>query len=106
MQMNQQLSDQVNRLSDEVERLRDEQESRQAAPDPPVRATKPSAPDQPTVLAFRDGHTEEVKNYAIIGSTLWVLNAERAKKVAVADLDIPTTTKLNDERGVEFALPE
>jgi hypothetical protein len=37
---------------------------------------------------------------------LWIFDETRAKKLAVADLDIPATTRLNDERGVEFRLPK
>jgi len=25
----------------------------------------------PTILVFRDGHRSEVRNYAIVGKTLW-----------------------------------
>lgn len=105
MQMDQQLSDQINRLSDEVDRLREDQVSRQAPPSPsPVRQA--AIPDQPTVLVFRDGHTREVTNYAIVGQTLWLLSEEHARKVAVGDLDVAATSKKNEERGVSFQLPE
>jgi hypothetical protein len=60
---------------------------------------------QPTELVFRDKHTEEVQNYAIVGQTLWVLSVQRARKIPLAELDIPATKKANDDRGVEFQLP-
>ena len=61
-------------------------------------------PGDPTVLVFRNGHQQEVTNYAIMGDSLYVFDQAR-KKIALADLDIPATVKANDDRGVEFNLP-
>ena len=58
----------------------------------------------PTVLVFRDGHKQEVSNYAIMGSTVYVFD-EHTKKIALAELDVPATVKANDDRGLEFQLP-
>jgi len=46
-----------------------------------------------------------VKNYAIVGQTLWVLSGQRARKIPLTELDIPATKKVNDDRGVDFQLP-
>lgn len=62
-------------------------------------------PIEPTVLVFRDGHKQEVTNYAIMGQTLWVFDA-RTQKFAVSDLDVPATVKANDDRGVDFQVPK
>lgn len=59
----------------------------------------------PTVLVFRDGHRQQVDNYAIMGSTLFVLSGERTR-IALAELDVPATMRLNEERGVEFHVPQ
>lgn len=83
----------IDRLNDEVARLREAQS----------RAT--TRPEESTELVYRDKHTEEVKNYAIVGQTLWILNESRSKKVSLADLDIPATRKANEDRGVDFSLP-
>jgi hypothetical protein len=56
-------------------------------------------------LVFRDKHIQEVQNYAIVGETLWVFNEQRATRIPIAELDIPATTKLNEERGIEFRAP-
>lgn len=65
-----------------------------------------SVTDQPsTVLIFKDGHKQEVKNYAIVGATLYDLTEGRTRKVQLAELDLPATVKQNDERGVTFDLP-
>ncbi len=70
----------------------------------PARVLPDDKPGDPTVLVFRDGKREEVNSYAIMGDALYVFDQGR-KKIALADLDIPATTKVNDERGVEFRLP-
>ncbi|MFZ3214239.1 MAG: hypothetical protein WA188_22260 [Terriglobales bacterium] len=75
----------------------------------PRQAQGPPAPaeeQEPTVLVFRDGHKQEVKNYAIVGQMLWDFSAKGTRKIPLADLDLDTTRKLNDERGVEFVLPK
>jgi hypothetical protein len=67
-----------------------------------------SAPDRPqpsTLIVFKDGHTIELGNYAIIGATLFDLTPGHARKVALADIDLAATQRQNDDRGVSFALP-
>ena len=59
-----------------------------------------------TVLVFRDRHTEEIQNYAITGKTLWVFNEQRARKIPLAELDLPATTKANEDRGIDFRVPQ
>jgi len=66
----------------------------------------PAEEQEPTVLVFRDGHKQEVRNYAIVGQMLWDFSAKGTHKIPLADLDLDTTRKLNDERGVEFVLPK
>jgi hypothetical protein len=97
------LRNEVDRLSDEVERLRQEQEARQA-PQPSPRSAAEQAP--PTVLVFWDGHRSEVQNYGIVGQTLWVFTERHARKYPISDLDLPATKTANEQRGVEFVVPE
>lgn len=101
------MTRELDRLSEEVERLRGEQESRAYANAPavPAKAESRQEAGKPTVLVFQDKHIQEVENYAIVGQTLWVFSEQRAKKVPLSELDIPATTKLNDERGLEFRVP-
>ena len=88
----------IDRLNNEVDRLREE---RSAQRQPPSPAEKP----QPTELVFRDRRTEEIQNYAISGQTLWVLTEQHARKIPLSEIDIAATQKVNEERGVEFAIP-
>ncbi len=75
-----------------------------ASAQPPVPPPADVQPSDPTVLVFRNGHQQEVTNYAIMGDSLYVFDQGR-KKIALADLDIPATVKANDDRGVQFNIP-
>jgi hypothetical protein len=68
--------------------------------------TTPPDPQPTTVLVFKDGHKLEVTNYVIQGTTLFNLGDEGPRKVALADLDVNETVNENDNRGVEFRLPQ
>ena len=64
----------------------------------------------PTVLVYRDGHTEELMSYSIIGSSIYAksdywTNGVWTRTIQIADLDIPRTLKQNQQRGVKFELP-
>jgi len=64
----------------------------------------------PAILVYRDGHTEEVSSYSIIGDSIytktdyWSTGAW-TRTIHTADLNIPSTLKQNQERGVPFQLP-
>ncbi len=83
---------------------------RQPAPDDNAASAQPAAPspEDPTVLVFRDGHRAEVTNYAIVGDTLYNLSGSPhvPRKVQIADLDLEATIRANDERGMDFAIPQ
>jgi hypothetical protein len=65
----------------------------------------PQPPPEPTILIFKDGHKQELGNYAIVGATLFDLTPGHARKIALADLDLDATRKQNEDRGVIFQLP-
>jgi len=92
----------IDRLENEIDRLREERPARESNAPQAHSKTEP----EPTQLVFRDKHTEEVQNYAIVGQTFWILNAQKARKIPIAELDIPATQKANNDRGVDFQLPE
>ena len=70
----------------------------------PAPAVPDTRPLEATVLVFRDGHQQQVSNYAIMGQTLYIFDA-RTQKIGLGDLDLPATIKLNDDSGIEFHLP-
>ena len=64
----------------------------------------------PAILVYRDGHTEELTSYSIIGTTIYTkadywTSGSWTRKIRIADLDVPATVKRNHERGVSFELP-
>ena len=91
-----QTQDQIDRLTGEVNQLRSQQSLGQS---------KTAEIHAETVLVYRDGHTEEVQNYAIVGKTIWIFNESRARKVAISELDVPATKRDNEDRGIDFVLP-
>jgi hypothetical protein len=95
----QQQQQEIDRLNDEVARLRAER-----APTSPTLES-PAKIQPETVLVFRDRHSEEILNYAIAGGTMWVFTEQRARKIPIAELDVPATTKANAARGTDFRLP-
>jgi hypothetical protein len=90
-------------------RQREDQQARYAAASAPTPATprpaEKSEPSEPTILVFQDKHTQEVRNYAIVGQTLWIFTEQRAHKLPLSSLDIAATRNENEEQGVEFRVP-
>jgi hypothetical protein len=84
----------------------DSRDTRPPAPTPAIAppAQEPTQEGVATTLIFRDGHRLEVRNYAIMGSTLFILTPER-RKVPLTDLDLQATARANDDRGVDFRVP-
>lgn len=67
-------------------------------------AAEPASEDAVT-LVFKDGRpNQQVHNYALTRSTLYVLDQHR-REIAVGDLDLAATVKLNQESGVDFHPP-
>jgi hypothetical protein len=76
----------------------------------PVQPAAPSTPLPQAVLVFRDGRNEEIGQYVIVGGTIFTradywTSGSWTRKVAIAELDVPATLKLNQERGTRFSLP-
>nr|AYC79477.1 hypothetical protein [uncultured bacterium] len=76
------------------------------------QANPQSTPSElpPTILVFRDGHREEVPQYAIVGSTIYAngdywQSGHWTKDIQLSALNIPATVQANHENGVRFILP-
>ena len=76
------------------------------AADPPAAASESVTALQPTILIFKDGHKQQISNYAIVGANLYDLTPGRRQKVPIADLDVVATQKANDDEGNDFKLPQ
>jgi hypothetical protein len=80
---------------------------------PPARpayqpeAATPGLRDQPGVtLVFKDGRPpQQVRNYAVTRTTLYVLDGARRREIPLDDLDLPSTEKTNRDAGVDFDVP-
>jgi hypothetical protein len=62
------------------------------------------------VLIFRDGHSEEVRDYTIADGILYArgdyyTDGYWSKKIDLASLNVPQTLQANNERNVKFILP-
>ena len=99
-EMNQQSLDEQS-----VRRQVDQDVYARSAPPYLPRNTERTEAVPDTVLVFRDQDRLEVQNYAIVGQTLWNFAPQHTQKIPLSDLDVPATTKANDERGVDFRLP-
>ena len=96
------VDDRLSRLEQQMDEMDNPPKKSQAA----EREPQMPAADQPeTVLVFRDGHSIEVQNYAIVGDTIYDLSQGSRHKISLADLDLSATEKQNDERGLDFRLP-
>jgi hypothetical protein len=76
----------------------------------PAQPLEPPAALPLAVLVFRDRHQEEIARYTIVGSNI-IANADYwttgswTRKIQIADLDVPETLRLNQQRGAQFKLP-
>lgn len=81
-----------------------------AAARPKNAATRQPHQLLPAVIVFRDGRQEEVGSYTIVGTAMYAgkdywTDGSWTEKVQLADLDVPATLRVNQERGVKFLLP-
>jgi hypothetical protein len=83
----------------------------QEPPVAPAVATSSPAPNlAPALLVFRDGHSEEVRDYTIAEGFLYVrgdyyTDGYWNKRIALSSLDVPQTMQANASRNVNFILP-
>ena len=77
----------------------------------PSSAQTPAARDlAPAVLIFRDGHSEEVRDYTIADGALYArgdyyTDGYWNKKIELSALNLSETLKSNQARGIRFVLP-
>ncbi len=101
MSNQQQIEERLNALEDRMDQLLEQKVTRRPAQ--PEKQSQ-AAPSKPVVLVYKDGHRQEVQNYAIVGQTIWVFNEQRAQNIPASDLDLNATRKANEDRGIDFAL--
>jgi hypothetical protein len=82
---------------------------------PPLSATQKEPSEAQgelplAVLVYRDGHREEIPDYAIADGVIYVRgnnwqNGYWTKRIPLSALDAPATMQANQQRGVKFMLP-
>jgi hypothetical protein len=83
------------------------------APAPPRQSYQPESPPSPAIqdqpqltLLFKDGRTpQQVTNYAVTQTTLYVLDGARRREIPLDQIDLPQTVRTNREAGVDFEVP-
>ncbi|MFC5861428.1 hypothetical protein ACFPT7_03925 [Acidicapsa dinghuensis] len=70
------------------------------------QTSAPPAQQETVTLIFKDGRQpEQIRNYMITGSTLYVLDQKR-QEIPIKDLDLTATVTTNRGAGVDFQLPQ
>ena len=106
-----QAQQQIDDLSQQVQDLQQERAERAYSqapvPRPPAASNTEAKiePDMSVVLVYFDKRIEEIKNYAVANEKVVVFDNHHIKKIPLADIDLAATMKLNDERGVDFQIP-
>jgi hypothetical protein len=90
------------------------QPAKQTRPNSPVASNSttqtPTSNLPPAILVFRDGHSEEVRDYAIADGVLYArgdyyTDGYWNKKIALSTLNVAETLAANTTRQVKFVLP-
>jgi hypothetical protein len=101
-QTSEDLRSQVGRLTTEVQQLQAELATARGQSTP----TSAAAQNAPAVtLILKDGRRIEAAGYALVGSTLWILNAQDATKISLSDIDLDATQKENQKREINVVIP-
>jgi hypothetical protein len=75
-----------------------------------TRTESSGAESSPVILVYRDGHREEIPDYAIANGVIYAhgtswQNGYWTKQIPLSALDPPATMQANQQRGVKFMLP-
>jgi hypothetical protein len=79
----------------------------QDVPPPPPGSPDP-LPQAAITLVFKDGHSQQVHNYAVTKTTLYILDdaaSGRRPEIPLSTIDVAATERANQEAGVDFAVP-
>jgi hypothetical protein len=79
----------------------------QDVPPPPPGPVEP-VPLAETTLIFKDGHSQQVHNYAMTQTILYVLDdasSGRRTEIPLDKIDLEATQRTNRDAGIEFNVP-
>src|SRR5271170_3306970 len=83
------------------------QQQAEDVPPPPPGPVEP-VPQAPVTLVFKDGHSLQVRNYAVTKTTLYVLDdaaSGRRPEISIDQIDVSATERANRAAGVDFDVP-
>ena len=100
-----QVEQRLDRIEDRLDRMLDRLDTHGSAPPEPAQPSKPESTPTAT-LVFRDGHSEQIQNYAIVGNTLWVFTEDHARKIPIAQINTDATERANEQRGIDLHVPK
>jgi hypothetical protein len=81
--------------------------AQQDVPPPPPGVPEP-LPQAAITLVFKDGHSQQVRNYALTKTTLYVLDdaaSGRRPEIPLDTIDLAATERTNQESGLDFSIP-
>jgi hypothetical protein len=84
-----------------------EPQQAQDVPPPPPGPIEP-LPQASVTLIFKDGHSQQIRNYAMTKTTLYILDeaaSGRRPEISLDQIDLLATKHANQEAGVDFAMP-
>jgi len=84
--------------------------TQELGPSPAIAAASPPRDLPPALLIFRDGHSEEVRDYTIADGILYArgdyyTDGYWNKTIALSTLNLAQTLEANATRPVKFILP-
>jgi hypothetical protein len=71
-------------------------------------ATETPASEPALTIVYKDGHSQQVHNYALTPTTLLLLDdaaSGRTQQVSLEEINLPATQAANRAAGVDFSLP-
>jgi hypothetical protein len=84
-----------------------ETQQAQDVPPPPPDPAEP-LPQATVTLVFKDGHSQQIRNYAMTKTTLYVLDdaaSGRRPEISLDQIDVSATERTNQQAGVDFTVP-
>jgi hypothetical protein len=84
-----------------------ETQQAQDIPPPPPGPIEPM-PQAAVTLVFKDGHSQQIHNYAMTKTTLYILDdaaSGRRPEVSLDQIDVSATERTNRQAGIDFSIP-
>lgn len=78
---------------------------------PPLTILYPAAPEQvepPLTIVYKDGHSQQVRNYALTRTSLLLLDEAsigRTPEIPLDEINLAVTEQINRAAGINFRVP-